>query len=71
MRTIDTIAARRPRARALGIAAILTEAIAWFDERLERRASRRALTELTEYQLKDIGISRADAVREAGRPFWD
>jgi uncharacterized protein YjiS (DUF1127 family) len=32
---------------------------------------RRALLELDERLLKDIGISRADAEREASRPFWD
>ena len=37
---------------------------------LDKRRSRRVLTELTEYQLKDIGLSRLDAVNEAQRPFW-
>ena len=32
---------------------------------------RRALLELDERLLKDIGITRADAEREASRPFWD
>lgn len=32
---------------------------------------RRALLELDERLLKDIGISRADAEREAIRPFWE
>jgi uncharacterized protein YjiS (DUF1127 family) len=32
---------------------------------------RRALLALNERLLKDIGISRADAEREASRPFWD
>ena len=31
---------------------------------------RRALGQLTDEQLKDIGISRADAMREASKPFW-
>ena len=38
---------------------------------LERRRSRIALLELSDHQLKDLGISRADAYREAIRPFWD
>ena len=32
---------------------------------------RRALRELDDQQLRDIGLTRADALREAGRPFWD
>jgi uncharacterized protein YjiS (DUF1127 family) len=32
---------------------------------------RRSLLELDDRLLKDIGITRADALREASRPFWD
>lgn len=32
---------------------------------------RRALLALSDYELKDIGLSRADAHREASRPLWD
>lgn len=38
---------------------------------LERRRGRLALLEMTDEQLKDIGISRCDAHREGIRPFWD
>ena len=31
---------------------------------------RRELGSLDDEQLKDVGISRADAVREARKPFW-
>ena len=41
--------------------------LAWQDVVRQRRA----LLELDERLLKDIGISRADALREASRPFWD
>jgi uncharacterized protein YjiS (DUF1127 family) len=37
----------------------------------EVRRQRRALLALSDQLLKDIGISRADATREAARPFWD
>jgi uncharacterized protein YjiS (DUF1127 family) len=37
----------------------------------EVRRQRRALLALSDQLLKDIGISRADAIREASRPFWD
>lgn len=33
--------------------------------------SRRALAQLTPEQLADAGISRAQAINEANRPFWD
>ncbi len=32
---------------------------------------RRQLLSLDDEVLKDIGVSRADAVREAGRSFWN
>ena len=32
---------------------------------------RRDLARLSDEMLKDIGISRVDALREAKRPFWD
>ncbi|TIP81345.1 MAG: DUF1127 domain-containing protein [Mesorhizobium sp.] len=41
------------------------------DSLLDRRRSRLALLEMTDDQLKDIGISRPDAHREGLRPFWD
>lgn len=37
---------------------------------MQRRRSRLALLELTDEQLKDIGLSRADAEGEARRSFW-
>jgi uncharacterized protein YjiS (DUF1127 family) len=38
---------------------------------LERRRGRLALLEMTDEQLKDIGISRCDAHREGIRAFWE
>lgn len=37
---------------------------------LGRRRQRRALLELNDYMLKDIGLSRCDALCEGGKPFW-
>jgi uncharacterized protein YjiS (DUF1127 family) len=37
---------------------------------LERRRQRRALLELSDALLKDIGVSRYEACREATKPFW-
>lgn len=38
----------------------------WF----ERSRQRRALAKLDDRMLRDIGVSRADANREAEKPFW-
>jgi len=35
-----------------------------------RWETRQALLELTPAQLKDIGLSRADAIEEGLKPFW-
>ncbi len=37
----------------------------------ERRRQRCDLLELTDEQLRDIGVTPAQARREADRPFWD
>ena len=36
----------------------------------ERARQRRALRALDEWVLKDIGLSRADVMREYDKPFW-
>ena len=33
--------------------------------------SRRLLRQLDDRALKDIGVTRSEALREARRPFWD
>ncbi|WP_434221475.1 DUF1127 domain-containing protein [Mesorhizobium opportunistum] len=38
---------------------------------MERRRSRLALLEMTDEQLKDIGLSRGDAYCEFSRRLWD
>ena len=43
----------------------------WIDHLLERRRGRLALLEMTDDQLKDVGLSRCDAHREGIRRFWD
>jgi uncharacterized protein YjiS (DUF1127 family) len=61
--------AREPRLR-LRLAAWLLRTIelvlAWNDVARQRRS----LLELDDRLLKDIGITRADAEREASRQFW-
>ncbi len=45
----------------------------WDKIRMWREISRQRseLRRLSEFLSKDIGISRAEAEREADRPFWD
>jgi uncharacterized protein YjiS (DUF1127 family) len=61
----------RPRARlgwTLGrsLALMAQAASAWH----ERARQRRALMQLSDHMLRDIGIARAEAVREGDKPFW-
>jgi uncharacterized protein YjiS (DUF1127 family) len=41
----------------------------WIDLSRQRRQLGE-LAELNDYLLKDIGVSREDAMREAEKPFW-
>ncbi len=54
------------RLKALG-----WQVIVWIIGREEKRLSRIALSELTDAQLVDIGVTPAEARREAARPFWN
>jgi uncharacterized protein YjiS (DUF1127 family) len=36
----------------------------------ERSRQRQALAELDDHHLKDIGVTRQQAVEEAAKPFW-
>lgn len=46
----------------------LSNLLGWW---IEIAKQRRALRELTDCQLNDIGISYKEAMHEAGRAFWD
>lgn len=64
-----TDAASARHARIAGpstLALILRRAATW----VERARSRRALREMDARMLSDIGVTRADAVLEAGKPWW-
>jgi len=37
---------------------------------MERSRQRHALAQLDDRALKDIGVTRAQATREAAKPFW-
>jgi uncharacterized protein YjiS (DUF1127 family) len=49
---------------------ILTSLVYTLGTWLIRRDGRQELSSLDDEQLKDIGISREDALREASKPFW-
>lgn len=73
MSTIDTI--RRAGAPVLssesGFGPLLEKVMQRLAVMAERHRSRRLLLELTDDQLRDIGVSRVDALGEGHRPFWD
>lgn len=45
--------------------------LAWIVNALEIRRERKALSTLTDAQLADIGLTAAQARREAERAIWD
>ncbi|UVK37229.1 DUF1127 domain-containing protein [Mesorhizobium sp. AR10] len=78
MDTIETISYARLGARTSGqrtyvsrLVLVVSSLASRIGNLLERRRSRLALLEMTDDQLKDIGVSRCDAHREGLRPFWD
>ncbi|MGL5812489.1 MAG: DUF1127 domain-containing protein [Aeromonas sp.] len=48
------------------MARVKTTVLTW----LERSRSRRQLSELPAYLLKDIGLNEADRYQETTKPFW-
>ncbi len=55
-----------PSTEARQFGSFLALAATW----LERRSSRRALADLDERLLRDIGLSRSEAIAETAVPFW-
>jgi uncharacterized protein YjiS (DUF1127 family) len=67
---------------APSIVTVTIAAIAWcflqavrmaivMDIAMQRRRTRRFLGELTDHELRDIGLTRAQARHEASRRWWD
>jgi uncharacterized protein YjiS (DUF1127 family) len=48
------------------VGSLLRRILTW----LERVRQRQALLALDDWVLKDIGLSRADVMREGDKPFW-
>lgn len=64
-----------PRATLLRLEAAAGRAswralVAWLEAAHARRRQRRALVALDDHSLRDIGLSRHEAEREAAKPFW-
>ncbi|MGN7770687.1 DUF1127 domain-containing protein [Phyllobacterium sp. 22552] len=49
----------------------VSAALNWFSLAMMKRRTRIHLSELTDDQLRDIGISKREARREVERSFWD
>jgi uncharacterized protein YjiS (DUF1127 family) len=62
---------QRGVSQSRGSTSSITAVLAWLELQLEKRRSRRALLEMSDEQLKDIGLSRSDAFGEAQRRFWE
>jgi len=73
MSTIDTyrIAPALPGSRRVGFGSSVNSIFSWIGAMLEYRRTRLALLEMSDDQLKDIGLSRTDAYLEGSRPVWD
>jgi uncharacterized protein YjiS (DUF1127 family) len=65
----DTRATARPEPKF--IAQFLRNAFAWLAACRETARQRHALELLDDDRLRDIGLTRADVAREAGRNPWD
>lgn len=51
---------------ASGVQRLITLLLTW----QQRARDRRQLESLSDHMLRDIGLSRADVLAEASKPFW-
>jgi uncharacterized protein YjiS (DUF1127 family) len=49
---------------------LMTTVLAALKEMRDRAIQRRELAGMTEYALKDIGLTRTEALAESAKPFW-
>ncbi|MBO6815569.1 MAG: DUF1127 domain-containing protein [Rhizobiaceae bacterium] len=49
----------------------LLRAVHWFEGHLAKQRSRRALGDLEDHMLRDIGISRQDAIAESRKGIFE
>ena len=71
MSTVPTIRARRLDDALADARKPLTIFLRRFAFCVSRWRQRRALANLPDHLLHDIGVTRDQAAREASRPFWD
>lgn len=57
--------------RSRGVFAVILALLAALDRQVERHRSRRLLLEMTDEQLKDIGLSRGEAFGEGAKRWWE
>jgi uncharacterized protein YjiS (DUF1127 family) len=60
----------RPVHRPLSVHTLLVDVLQWLRHRYEVYRQRRTLLSLGAAMLKDLGMSRADALQEGNKPFW-
>ena len=65
-----TLCLELPADQQAGVRLRFRAALARLREWYEVYRQRRTLLALDDAMLKDIGISRADALREGNKPFW-
>ena len=59
-----------PADRQPGVRSCFAAGLAWLRDGYVVYRQRRALLRLDEAMLKDLGISRVDALQEGHKPFW-
>lgn len=70
--TIDVEIHTKPRMIRFSAAAIAADIIGRIADRAEKRRSRATLRDLTDDQLRDVGLTRNDVRREIAKSFfWD
>ncbi|MEP3045934.1 MAG: DUF1127 domain-containing protein [Roseibium sp.] len=70
MSSIETMCASNPPKKAGAIAQVF-RIVGLVMQWSQTARSRRQLSSLTDAELKDIGVTRDQALREAVKPFWD
>lgn len=60
----------QPRADAAGVRGRMNALLATPSLWVERHRTRRALAELDDHLLRDIGVTQAEAQIECAKPFW-
>ena len=59
-----------PRGTQAALTSRIKECIALLSRVIDRQRQRRTLLKLDDHLLKDIGMSRGEAIAEGCKPFW-